>query len=58
MMVLKRLEEWEGPDANVPHGTNTQNILPVHSIATGQMMIAQAAKAQKNYELATDTMNK
>ena len=57
-MTLRRLEEWDNNQLLLPHGANSQTILPVHSAAQGQMVVARAAKSMRNYELAIDQMNK
>ncbi|ETN74773.1 hypothetical protein NECAME_03905, partial [Necator americanus] len=57
-MMVQRFHDWERSGIVMPPGMNPQAILPIHSAATGQLLLARAARERGMDHMAIRTLNK
>ncbi|KIH63897.1 hypothetical protein ANCDUO_05800 [Ancylostoma duodenale] len=57
-MMVQRFHDWERSGIVMPPGMNPQAILPIHSAATGQLLLARAARERGMDHIAIRTLNK
>ncbi|KJH50813.1 hypothetical protein DICVIV_03063 [Dictyocaulus viviparus] len=57
-MMVQRFHEWERNGVVLPPGMNPQSILPIHSAAIGQLLLAKAARDRGMENIAIKSLNK
>ncbi|KAJ1358809.1 hypothetical protein KIN20_017331 [Parelaphostrongylus tenuis] len=57
-MMVQRFHEWERSGVVLPPGMNPQSILPIHSAAIGQLLLAKAARDRGMESIAIKSLNK